>query len=158
MSSLFDKPKTTQKQRLVETKPDEIWTDFLEQVNDLMLEEKAARQASDHNKLAEICTRILQLSFDNNELVKLREFFLVLCKRRGQAKKPVVEMVELCQKTLFEKLPNRAEKYKMLEAIREAGDGKMFLEREYSQATNTLCKYLEEDGKAEEGTKIIQEI
>ena len=59
MSSLFDKPKTTQKQRLVETKPDEIWTDFLEQVNDLMLEEKAARQASDHNKLAEICTRIV---------------------------------------------------------------------------------------------------
>jgi len=132
MSSLFDKPKTTQKQRLVETKPDEIWTDFLEQVNDLMIEEKKARQASDHNKLAEICTRIVQLSFDNNELVKLREFFLVLCKRRGQAKKPVVEMVELCQKTLFNKLPNRAEKYKMLEAIRDAGEGKMFLEREYS--------------------------
>lgn len=67
-------------------------------------------------------------------------------------------MVELCQKTLFDKLPNRAERYKMLESVREACEGKMFLEREYSQATNTLCKYLEEDGKAEEGTKIIQEI
>ena len=78
-----------------------------------------------------------------------------MCKRRGQAKKPVVEMVELCQKTLFDKLPNRAERYKMLESVREACEGKMFLEREYSQATNTLCKYLEEDGKAEEGTKII---
>jgi len=70
----------------------------------------------------------------------------------------VVEMIALCQKTLFEKLPNRSEKYKMLEKIREACEGKMFLEREYSQATMTLCKYLEEDGKAEEGTKIIQEI
>lgn len=56
----------------------------------------------------------------------------MLCKRRGQAKKPVVEMVLMCQTTLFEKLPNRAEKYKMLESLREACEGKMFLEREYS--------------------------
>ena len=83
---------------------------------------------------------------------------LVLCKRRGQAKKPVVEMVSLCQKTLFDKLPSKQEKYKMLENLREASEGKMFLEREYSQATMTLCKFLEEDGKAEEATKIIQEI
>ena len=46
----------------------------------------------------------------------------------------------------------------MLEALREACEGKLFLEREYSQATMTLCLFLEEDGKAEEGTKIIQEI
>jgi len=41
-------------------------------------------------------------------------------------------MIELCQNKLFDKLPNRAEKYKMLEALRDAGQGKMFLEREYS--------------------------
>jgi hypothetical protein len=40
---------------------------------------------------------------------------------------------------LFERLPSRSEKYKMLEAIRDAGEGKMYLEREYSQATMTLC-------------------
>ena len=67
-------------------------------------------------------------------------------------------MIELCQKTVFDKLPNRDEKYKMLTAIREACEGKMFLEREYSQATMTLVKFMEEDGKAEDGTKIIQEI
>jgi len=36
-----------------------MWTDFLEQVNELMIEEKKARQESDHVKLAEICTRIV---------------------------------------------------------------------------------------------------
>jgi hypothetical protein len=46
----------------------------------------------------------------------------------------------------------------MLETIREACEGKIFLEKEYSEATFTLCTYLEEDGKAEEATKIIQEI
>lgn len=46
----------------------------------------------------------------------------------------------------------------MLEAIRDAGQGKMYLEREYSQATVTLCQFLVEDGKADEATNIIQEI
>jgi 26S proteasome regulatory subunit N5 len=46
----------------------------------------------------------------------------------------------------------------MLHAIREACEGKMFLEREYANATTKLVEYMEEDGKAEEGTKIIQEI
>ena len=58
----FEHPKSAVgKQRLVEIGPDEMWTDFLEQVNDLMLEEKAARQISDHIKLAEICTRIVSV-------------------------------------------------------------------------------------------------
>lgn len=34
----------------------------------------------------------------------------------------------------------------------------MYLEKEYSEATMTLCHFLEEDGKAEEATDIIQEI
>ena len=157
MSFLAPKSSLT-KQKLVEVPADEPWTDFLEQINDLFIEEKAARQQSDHIKLAEICCRVLQLSFDNNELHKLRNFMLQLIKKRGQAKKPIVDMVELCQKTYFDKLPNRSEKYKMLETLREACEGKMFLEREYSQATKTLCEYLEEDGKADEATKIIQEI
>ena len=38
---------------------EEMWTPFLEEVNDLMLEEKQARHENDHIKLAEICTRIV---------------------------------------------------------------------------------------------------
>jgi hypothetical protein len=51
------------KQHLVEVSPDEPWTEFLEQVNDLMIEEKAARQLSDHIKLSEICCRIVSTLF-----------------------------------------------------------------------------------------------
>ena len=44
MSSPFLLPKSSlTKQRLVEVPADEPWTPFLEQVNDLMIEEKAAR-------------------------------------------------------------------------------------------------------------------
>lgn len=63
--SAFDQPAASAaKQRLVEIPAEEMWTDFLEQINDLMIEEKAARQVGDHQKLAEICVRIVQLAFD----------------------------------------------------------------------------------------------
>ena len=100
----------------------------------------------------------LQLAIDNKHFTKVRELFLALVKRRGQAKKPVVDMVAMCQGDLFEKMPTRNEKYKMLEALREACEGKMYLEREYAQSTMKLCAYLAEDKKADEATDIIQEI
>ena len=37
----------------------EQWTPFLEEVNDLMLEEKQARHDNDHVKVSEICLRIV---------------------------------------------------------------------------------------------------
>jgi hypothetical protein len=52
-------------------------------------------------------------------------------------------------------MPTREEKYNLLNTLREASDGKMFLEREYANCTKWLCEMLEEDGRAEEGTKII---
>jgi hypothetical protein len=39
----FEKASSLGKQRLIDIGPDEMWTDFLEQINDLMIEEKAAR-------------------------------------------------------------------------------------------------------------------
>lgn len=59
---------------------------------------------------------------------------------------------------LLEKLPSREEKFGMLEVLREACEGKMYTEREYSQCTVQYIKMLEADGKIDEGTKIIQEI
>ncbi len=46
----------------------------------------------------------------------------------------------------------------MLEALREASEGKMFLEREYSQVTRQNAEMLEADGKHDEATKMVQEI
>ena len=55
-------------------------------------------------------------------------------------------------------LPSREEKFTMLETLREACEGKMYTEREYSQCTVQYVQMLEADGKLDEGTKIIQEI
>ena len=54
-------PATGEKQRMFEIGPDEMWTAFLEEVNDLMVEEKQARHENDHVKNSEICLRIVCL-------------------------------------------------------------------------------------------------
>ena len=46
---------------MIDVGPEEMWTPFLDEVNNLLHEEKAARHENDHVKLAEICTRIVSL-------------------------------------------------------------------------------------------------
>jgi 26S proteasome regulatory subunit N5 len=67
-------------------------------------------------------------------------------------------MVQICMTKYLDAMPTREEKFKLLETLREASEGKIFLEREYSQCTRMLCDMLEQDGKVDEATKIIQEI
>lgn len=67
-------------------------------------------------------------------------------------------MVQLMINDFLPNMPTREEKYNLLQTIRDASDGKMFLEREFANSTKWLCEMLEEDGKVDEATKIIQEI
>ena len=61
-------------------------------------------------------------------------------------------------KTFMDQLPSREERFNMLSTLRQATDGKIFLEREYSQTTRDLVEMYEADGKIDEAAKIIQEI
>ena len=89
----------------------------------------------------------------------LRDFMAQLIKRRGQAKKAIIDMVQwVMSDAVLNKLPSREERYKMLDALKEASEGKMFLEREYSQVTRTTAEMLEADGKHDDATKLVQEI
>jgi 26S proteasome regulatory subunit N5 len=92
-------------------------------------------------------------------LPHLRDFMAQLIKRRGQAKKAIIDMVQwVMSDAVLNKLPSREERYKMLDALKEASEGKMFLEREYSQVTRTTAEMLEADGKHDDATKLVQEI
>lgn len=47
--------------RLIDIDKEEMWTDFLEEVNKLLHEEKVARHENDAVKVSEICQRIVNL-------------------------------------------------------------------------------------------------
>jgi len=51
--------KPQEKQRMFDIGAEEMWTPFLEEVNDLMIEEKQARHETDAIKTSEICVRIV---------------------------------------------------------------------------------------------------
>ena len=101
----------------------------------------------------------MRLAFDHHDLPRLRDFLLQLIKRRGQAKKAIIDMVQWTMSDpVLNRLPTREERYKLLDSLREASEGKMFLEREYAQVTRMNAEMLEADGKHDEATKLVQEI
>lgn len=63
-----------EKQRMFDIGAEEMWTPFLEEVNDLMIEEKAARHENDGIKTSEICVRIV------SEIYQLHNEKLILIK------------------------------------------------------------------------------
>ena len=58
MSSIFLKKKE-EVIRMVEIGPEDMWTDFHEHVNNLLIEEKRLRHENDHAKLAEVCCQVV---------------------------------------------------------------------------------------------------
>ena len=73
-----------------------------------------------------------------------------MIKRRAQSKKATTDMVTICLKTFLDKLPTQDEKFQMLTSLRDACQGKMFLEREYATTTRMQVEMYEADGKIDE--------
>lgn len=83
-------------------------------------------------------------------MVKVRQWLLVLVKRRAQAKRATTDMINLCMCTYMEKMTSRDEKMQMLVTLREASEGKIFLEKEYADCTRMQVEMLESEGKIDE--------
>lgn len=64
-------------------------------------------------------------------------------------------MVTICMNTFMDKLPSKDEKFNLLQTLRDACQGKMFLEREYASTTRQQVEMLENEGKIDEAAKII---
>ena len=98
------------------------------------------------------------MTFDEKDYAKVREWLVVLSKRRAQSKKATTDMIQLCMNTFMEQLPSREERFTMLNTLRSTTEGKIFMEREYAKNTRDLVEMYEADGKIDEAAKIIQEI
>ena len=97
------------------------------------------------------------MSFDQKEYKWLRDFMILLTKRRGQAKKAITEMVQQVM-TYLDKMPTREEKFNLIGCLREVTEGKIFVEVEYARCTRTYAEMKEEDGELDDATETIQEV
>lgn len=97
------------------------------------------------------------MAFDEKEYKRMRDFIILLTKRRGQAKKAIIDMIQQAMKYI-DQMPTREEKFNLIQTIREATDGKIFLEVEYARCTRIFAEMKVEDGQADEATDTIQEV
>jgi 26S proteasome regulatory subunit N5 len=81
----------------------------------------------------------------------------MLTKRRGQAKKAIADMIKLAV-TFIDTMPTRKEKFNLIATLRDATDGKIFVEVEYARCTKQYAEMKEEDGEVNEATDTIQEV
>ena len=65
-----------------------------------------------------------------------------LAKKRGQSKKAIVGMVELCM-TYIEKLTNLEFKLELINTLKEVCDKKIYLEVEYARCCLMMVKWNE---------------
>ena len=69
----------------------------------------------------------MQLCFDNGDLERMCSFIIALTKKRGQAKRAIVEMVNYSME-LATKLPHLSKQKTLLNTLRTVTEGKLFLE------------------------------
>lgn len=81
----------------------------------------------------------------------------VLAKKRGQPKKALIDMVQLCMK-FVEELSTIPLKLSLIDALKEVCEKKIFLEVEYARCCLMLVKHKEDEENINEAAKILQEV
>ena len=82
---------------------------------------------------------------------------LLIVKKRGQAKKAITEMIQLVV-SFIDKMPTRLNKMNLIQTIREATEGKFFVEVEYANCTRLLSEMYEEDGEQQKAADVILDV
>lgn len=145
------------KERIIELGEEEMWTPFHEEVNGLFHDEKKSRHENDANTSTDILKRIIQLCYDNKDLKRMNQFIIKLAKFRGQAKKAISEMIKVSM-TYFDKMPDRQSKADLVDTLRTATAGKLFVEGEYAKCTRVYSEMMEEDGKIQDAADALLEV
>ena len=117
--------------------------------------EKTARTQFDAQTVSNLCTLLATLHFEKGTITSLCETITLLVRRRGQLKRPIVDLVTLASSWLppMEK-SNRLELLHCLTGITE---GKMFVEAERARLRMMEAHMLESEGKLDEAVAILQD-
>jgi len=117
---------------------------FSQEIEELLAKEKVARMNNDHLESARICVRAVQISFDTKEWDKLNQLIKILAKKRGQPKKALIDMVQLCMK-FVDQMPTVPLKLSLIDAIKVVCEKKIFLEVEYARCCLMTVKHKEDE-------------
>lgn len=127
-----------------------------EAVDEILLLEKKARVGSDAISCSKLICCIIQLYYDKGDWPKLREYIVLMTKKRGQLKRATTDMVHLAM-TWLDGL-DKEKKLDLISTLNEVTDGKIFLEVEKARLTRMLAEIRENEGNIEEAANLMQEV
>ena len=128
-----------------------------EAVESLLALEKRARFAFDGLTCSRILTTIASMYFQRGDLEGLFEVIPSLIKKRGQLKRPVADLINLCTKWLREDVQDRGMKYRFISVLADVTEGKIFVEAERARIKLYESQLKEAEGKIDEACLILQE-
>mmetsp|Transcript_20055 Transcript_20055/g.36239 ORF Transcript_20055/g.36239 Transcript_20055/m.36239 type:complete len:459 (+) Transcript_20055:86-1462(+) len=127
-----------------------------EATDEILLLEKKTRLSADGISTAKLLCCIVQLHYDVKEWGKLREYIVLLSKKRGQLKRAITDMVHLAMKWLPDL--DQDKKLELIATLNEVTEGKIFLEVEKARLTKLMAEMKEADGKIDEAAGLLQEV
>jgi 26S proteasome regulatory subunit N5 len=130
---------------------------MLEAIEELLALEKKARFACDGLTCTRILCAVATMYYEAKDLTGLFEIIPTLVKKRGQLKRPITELVNLCTKWLHSDTLSRGDKYRFINVLAEVTEGKIFVETERARIKLYESQLKEEEGKVDEACLILQE-
>jgi 26S proteasome regulatory subunit N5 len=127
-----------------------------EAVEDMLALEKKTRQGYDAISTSKLICCICKLYFEAKDWPKLREFIVLLSKKRGQLKRAITDMVHLAMGWLDGL--DKEKKIELIQTLSEVTDGKIFVEVEKARLTKILATMKEADGDTDEAANLLQEV
>jgi len=126
-----------------------------EAIEELCVLEKKCRMASDAISCSKLLCKIVQTYYDRKDWEKVKEYLLLLTKKRGQLKRAISDVVQLAMGWI-EKL-DKATGLDLIKTLCDITDGKIFVEVERARLTKMLADEREAAGDIEAACDLIQE-
>eukprot|EP00921_Rhytidocystis_pertsovi_P022112 GHVQ01035365.1.p1 GENE.GHVQ01035365.1~~GHVQ01035365.1.p1 ORF type:complete len:485 (+),score=71.23 GHVQ01035365.1:91-1455(+) len=149
-----------------------------DEIEELLAAEKKARQAAEADPCSRLVCKILRKLQKASEWGEVRDHVTLLCKKRGQLNKCIVDAVRLCMKWVEGEVVeldkfvgveegggkteivemDKEEKQKLINTLIGVTQGKIFVEVEQARLTRISAKIKEADGLVEEAAQLLQEV
>lgn len=132
-------------------------TNFNQIFDELSQLEKKTRVSGDAVSTAKVLKAIVKICVAAEKWNNLNENIIIFVKKRSQLKLSIVEMIREAM-SVIDQTPNKEYKLKLIETLRTATEGKIFVENERARICKILATIKENDGDIAAASKILEEV
>merc|ERR1712048_755928 len=125
-------------------------------MGEMLTLEKKARTASDGLSTSKLLCKICKVYYEKKDWPKLKEYLVLLTKKRAQLRSAITDMVHLAMSWLD--ALDKEKKVELINTLNEITEGKIFVEVEKARLTKMIATMKEDEGNVEEAANLLQEV